>query len=154
MSWNDPEPGDEILDSRSLESKADDLASELEDLREEYEATIEEMRQAEGTLDGEQLSVEARDRLASMRDEIAEVREALDAIVELRGEVGEWYDGATLIHEDHFEDYARDFAEDIGAIDSDAHWPSTCIDWTRAADELKMDYYLVSYGSHDYYVRA
>ncbi len=49
-------------------------------------------------------------------------------------------DGLTLVHERYFEDYARQLAEDTGAIDDDAHWPATHIDWPAAADELKMDY--------------
>lgn len=60
----------------------------------------------------------------------------------------------TLIREDYFEDYARELAEDIGAIDPDARWPLGCIDWTRAAHELAADYTVVTVDGHDYYVRA
>lgn len=38
-------------------------------------------------------------------------------------------------------EYAQDFAEQVGAIDDDARWPATCIDWERAARELFMDYW-------------
>lgn len=52
---------------------------------------------------------------------------------------GHWYPGL-LIRGDYFETYARGFAEDIGAINSDTAWPATCIDWKKAAKELQTDY--------------
>lgn len=38
------------------------------------------------------------------------------------------------------EDFARDMAENIGAIDKKAGWPNNCIDWEFAAKELMYDY--------------
>jgi len=37
-------------------------------------------------------------------------------------------------------DFAQEFADQIGAIDGDAQWPQTCIDWDQAARELMYDY--------------
>jgi len=37
-------------------------------------------------------------------------------------------------------DFAQDMAEQIGAIDKNASWPQTCIDWEFAARELMYDY--------------
>ena len=39
----------------------------------------------------------------------------------------EWESGISFVHEHYFEDYARDFAEDIGAIGKDTQWPATHI---------------------------
>lgn len=81
--------------------------------------------------------------------------ETVAAIRELAEDgIADWEYGATLIREDYFEDYARQFAEDIGAIPNDASWPCTCIDWERAARELAMDYTSVSFLGHDYYVHS
>lgn len=52
---------------------------------------------------------------------------------------GDWYP-VSLIHEDHFKDYAREFAEDCGMVDPDVAWPNSFIDWDAAADALKNDY--------------
>jgi hypothetical protein len=52
---------------------------------------------------------------------------------------GDWYP-VGLIRDSYFEDYAREFAEDIGAIKGDLGWPYDCIDWEKAARELQMDY--------------
>lgn len=37
-------------------------------------------------------------------------------------------------------DFAQDMAEQTGAIDKNASWPQTCIDWEYAAKELMYDY--------------
>lgn len=65
---------------------------------------------------------------------------------------GDWYP-VTLIHENYFEDYARELAEDIGAIDRNAAWPNNCIDWQRAAQELEMDYSTVDFDGASYLYR-
>ena len=61
--------------------------------------------------------------------------------------------GFTLIRDSYFEDYAQEFAEDIGAINRDAKWPNDCIDWERAARELQMDYTSVEFDGISYWVR-
>lgn len=52
---------------------------------------------------------------------------------------GDWYP-VTLIRDSHFEQYARDLAEDCGMVDSNQKWPNYCIDWEYAAKELQYDY--------------
>jgi antirestriction protein len=42
---------------------------------------------------------------------------------------------------DSDEDFAQDMAEQVGAIDKDAKWPQTCIDWEQASKELMWDYF-------------
>jgi hypothetical protein len=59
----------------------------------------------------------------------------------------------TLIPEDEFEDYARELAEDIGAIPAGMGWPLYCIDWERAARELSADYNRVTFRGTDYLIR-
>jgi len=81
-------------------------------------------------------------------------RAAIAAIDSLEADgIEDWDYGAQFIRAETFEDYARELAEDIGAIPDDAQWPATCIDWPRAARELAMDYTLVTFLGHDYYVR-
>jgi len=90
-----------------------------------------------------------------LQDELA----TLDSLLEdLRGNGGDhqwegaWYP-VSIIRDDYFEDYARQLAEDIGAIPDDARWPCTCIDWKEAARELRMDYSSVDYGDVTYWYR-
>lgn len=65
---------------------------------------------------------------------------------------GDWYP-ITLIRDSYFTDYARQLAEDIGAIDPDASWPNNCIDWEQASRELRMDYSAVDYAGTMYWYR-
>lgn len=85
------------------------------------------------------------------REELKQLRELKDQIGESRGKISD--DGGPFIREDCFEDYARELAEEIGAIPNDASWPCTCIDWEQAANELKMGYTSVEWGGDTYYYR-
>jgi hypothetical protein len=62
-------------------------------------------------------------------------------------------DGVAFIAEDYFEEYARELATDIGAVDPNASWPNGYIDWTRAADALKQDYTSVDIDGRTYWYR-
>jgi len=109
------------------------------------------------------------DALLNRKNELIELRddedhefqdyeqEELDALLELESEIGSLEEcarnGVYFIDEDYFEDYAREFAEDIGAIESDASWPCTHIDWEAAADDLRMDFTEVDFDGQTYLVR-
>lgn len=110
--------------------------------------------------------IDSRDllkRLEELRDEKAVATEAneefdedsaeeLAAIEAIEDELSS--DGETLIREDCFEDYARELAEDIGAISGNESWPLNCIDWERAAEELRQDYTSLQFGDFSYYMRS
>ena len=83
------------------------------------------------------------------KDELANLR----ALTEEAEGYSEWAFGVTLIREDCFEDYAREFAQDIGAISNDVDWPNTCIDWEWAARELRIDYTEVNFDGVGYLFR-
>jgi hypothetical protein len=78
----------------------------------------------------------------------------LDEVKNLSNEISEFEDGNMLVLEDSFEDYARQLAEDIGAITGSESWPCNCIDWERAANELRHDYSGVAFMGNDYLVRS
>lgn len=65
----------------------------------------------------------------------------------------DWAYGETLIRDSYFEEYAQELAEDVGAINHEATWPNTCIDWEQAARELRMDYTSVDFDGVTYWVR-
>lgn len=48
------------------------------------------------------------------------------------------------------EDFAQNYADEIGATNDGASWPHSCIDWERAARELFMDLSGVEYGGQLY----
>ena len=61
--------------------------------------------------------------------------------------------GAQVIADHYFTEYARELADDIGAIPRDGGWPTHCIDWEWAARELKMDYSCVDFEGRGWWVR-
>jgi hypothetical protein len=77
----------------------------------------------------------------SLCEDHAEELRILRLFAEEGSQVAEdWEHGEAFIPDDQFEDYARQFADDIGAITGQEGWPLDYIDWGRAADALKMDY--------------
>jgi len=163
------------LDTRSLykrqcelQEELDDLESERDDAQEAYNDTKEETEEVIKNFDNEydQLSQQnARDQLfedlelldaanEALSSWKEENKEELDALNDLEIEVGrEWTHGTTLIHEDDFNDYAQDCAEDMG-MDRNQPWPYSCIDWDRAVDELRQDYTEVDFQGETYLFRS
>lgn len=90
--------------------------------------------------------------------EVEEIRRELDSLKKLQDGASTlscgWDDGETLIRDSYFEDYAREFASDIGAVSKDFSWPNNHIDWISAAEELKMDFVCVDFDGVDYWIRG
>lgn len=140
-----------ILNSRELQERLDELQSEfpvwLEQMEDEekiltadaFGLAVDEMKNEdwreawEGTSDGEEWA-----NINSLKEEINS---------------SEWQHGLTLIADSYFEEYAREFAEDIGAISGNERWPANCIDWEKAASELKYDYSSVEFDGETYWYR-
>ena len=138
MSNTDPiRNTEDVLDTRDILARIDYL---------DNLAALVEQAAIDGVLDGD--IQEAADELEEAQAE----HTALTDLWEAEGD-DEWQWGATLIRADYFEDYTRDFAEEIGAIVRDAAWPANHIDWEAAADELAMDYREVEFDGQTYLVR-
>ena len=121
--------GEDLIDSRDAEQRINDLEAEIN-----------------WTETGEGIVV------TGDPDDVEE----LEALRDLKSQVGDystWTGGTQLIRESYFETYARDLAEAVGAIESDAAWPAYCIDWAWAARDLQMDYRAVTFAGTTYYVR-
>ena len=94
--------------------------------------------------------------LEALEDDIDEIdKEELEGLIAFKKDMNpaEWDFGITFIEEDDFEDYAREYAEDIGAIGRNMGWPTGHIDWKAAANELLMSYCSVKLGETTYYYR-
>lgn len=132
---------DDVIDSR-------DVIKRIEELEEERRAAIEDCDHGE--------ECNARDAHAKDFDDSEDGAElkALLSLAEEGESLADWEHGEALIRESYFEDYARELAEDIGAIGRDMQWPLSYIDWERAADALKMDYTSVDYDGVTYYGRS
>lgn len=129
---------EDLIDTRDLDDWLDELRDEVSDLRRRDD---ERDPRAGGLSDEERTELEAK-------------QEIVDVLEEIESEVSEWRHGETLINENYFTDYARQLADDLGAIPSDAKWPLTCIDWEQATDELRRDYTSIEIDGTTFYFRA
>lgn len=136
------------LDTRDLYKRKCEL-KELRDILEGAKEAVETLAADVG------VTSEALEALNDAKGAFSDdEKEELDELETLENEISDFRHGETMIPENDFEDYARQLAEDIGAIPDDAQWPCTCIDWEWAARELAMDYSMVEYQGESYYVRS
>ena len=126
MSYDYPTNSDDVIDSRDIIARIDTLRNEIT---------------AHSDID------------VSLADEIKELK-ILELLADGAGGSPDWDHGETLISDSYFEDYARELAKDIGAINDNDSWPYTCIDWEKAASELQMDYFSVNFDGVDYWIRS
>lgn len=104
-------------------------------------------------------AVEAREKALDALDEFDDTAEGEElATLKAVAEEGEnsaddWNYGVTLIRDSYFRTHAEELADDLGLVPSDAPWPLTCIDWRRAAEELKADYTAIEFDGVTYWVR-
>jgi len=125
--------GGDIIDSRDVIARLDWVRDEVETQKEDTDAYP----------DGPD---------EDLTDELSKLEAFVEDIRNNSGDSPE--DGATLIADHYFERYAEELADDIGAIDRNASWPVNCIDWTKAASELQMDYSTVEYDGVTFWVRS
>lgn len=140
----------------ALQEAQDDLAAHSSEISPD-DSEEEQEDHAEKTEELEEAVSDAEEALADAQNDFGpDEQTELEELNDLENEVGgEWQHGETMIPEDKFEDYARQFAEDIGALKGVGDkWPCTCIDWEQAAKELAMDYTTVTYQGTEYLVRA
>jgi hypothetical protein len=80
--------------------------------------------------------------------------ERIKKIRDLKDEAYGWEDGVTFIKDSYFEEFAWDEAKNIGAFNArENSWPYSCIDWERAAEQLKYDYSSVKFDGLTYWYK-
>lgn len=134
--------GQDIMDSRDVIKAFEEMAQEREDLLE----MIEDAEDADEKIDAEAA-------LKDWDETNGPDFEALEALCAEGEDVEDWVHGVTLIRDSYFKEYAQQFAEDIGAINREASWPNSCIDWDEAASELQQDYTSIEFDGVTYWVR-
>ena len=128
----------------------DDAGASIIDSRDVI-ARIEELSELEAAATAVEAAQEDRDAFdEALADELRTLRE----FAEEASLSPDWGYGEALVHEDAFEDYARELAEDCGMIASDLSWPNNCIDWDEAARQLRQDYFEVELDGETYLIRC
>ena len=160
MKTDEIDNNQDVIDSRDIIARIEELESEqtglqdsLEEAKEELEGMDEDVTNQE-IIEKEAAVREAEEALKEFENDYGEELTALKSITDECEGYGDWSYGEALIRESYFEDYARELAEDIGAIPKDSKWPCTCIDWEQAAEELKVDYTSIEFNGVTYYMRA
>lgn len=157
--------GQNMLDSR-------DIITRLAELEEEREELVEAVKNAEETLadacddtsclqhaeEQEELSeavAEAKEELADWDADNSDELNALRSLDEEgRDACSDWEHGEQLISDSYFTNYAEELAEELGYMQNSNTWPFTCIDWEKAAEELKQDYTSVDFDGVTYWIRS
>ena len=142
-----------IIDTRDLQKRLEELESELEDLQEAV-ASIEEELSETTDEDVDAVHEAHSDALSALGEWEDENQEELEELRQLADEIPEWRHGETLINDDYFVEYAQDLAEDVCGMDRDQPWPYCYIDWDAAAEALQMDYSSCEYQGETYWFRG
>lgn len=152
MARNEPTNSDDILDSRDIIARIDELESDRETLTDTIEE-LKEMPVEDREEDYDETLAAAHLDLTEWDDDNGDELKALKALAD-EGEncADDWMHGATLIREDYFVDYCRDLVSDIG--DMPRNIPSyIVIDWDATADNLRADYSEVDFDGETYLIR-
>jgi hypothetical protein len=154
---------EDILDSRDIIKRIEELESDRQNLIDATQEAQEAIDAYEGDTEGDEFDT-LHDTMDAARDEMNawgetdEGREltALKALEEEASGSPDWIHGEALIRDSYFQDYAEQLADDLGAIDPKAanNWPTCHIDWEEAADALKADYMEVAFDGVAYWILA
>jgi uncharacterized protein (UPF0335 family) len=168
MSREYPTNSDEIIDSRYVIERIEELEDERDTLVEDIKESLDEFEEHAGEsydeatvgriVDDAKLVVleasilERRATLVEWDDDNGELKE-LKELASGCSDYSDWKDGVMLIRDNYFETYAQQFAEDTGAIPKDLSWPACHIDWEAACESLQQDYTAVEWDGVTYWYR-
>lgn len=169
--------GDNIIDSRDIIDRFEELDEYYADLKVEVEYVAEELESlqndyAESTDDSEsvedcnnelhRLSEELKDsnvRLGEWENDNLEEYELLQEILQQGEDAPDWPYGETLIHEKYFTQYIKELIDDCYEMlkeFNEGKWPwnHMTMDWEGAADDAKADYLTIEADGQTYYIRG
>lgn len=133
----------DIIDSRDIQERIDELEGE-------FEGYLSDLEDANPDSEDE---IVAEDEMGRWLDENEDEYVSLMAFKEeVEQYTSEWGHGATIIADTYFEDYAEEFAYDIGEIKRDSMM-AQFIDWRRFAEWVQTDYAEITFDGVSYWIR-
>ena len=156
-------PYTDIIDSRDVIELIEQLEGEIEALKEEKEelkSKIGELQDERDETENDRMDDEISELYEKRQEidvELEELQEQLDPLEALEVEGSSSPDftfGETLIADSYFEEYAKELAEELGYLSKEVHWPHTAIDWGKAAEELKQDYFSLEFAGEIFWIRG
>lgn len=147
---------DDVIDSRDVIARIEELEQEYEGLKEELDGAIEEW-EARDPEDNEaalhRSMMFAQEALADWNDNNKDELASLKNLAEQCEGYGNWDHGETLIRRSHWVDYVQELLEDIGDIPKDL--PGyLVIDWEATARNIEADYMTVDFDGVEYLIRC
>ncbi len=137
--------GMDVIDSRDIIARIEELESELQEAYED-----------EGNTENKTFEEWLDDMAGSDNGTFEEAAKEYQSLKALENEAkdysSDWTDGAALIRDDYFEEYTEELLKDIGDLPRDL--PGyIVIDWAATADNIKQDYTSVEFDGVTYWVR-
>lgn len=80
------------------------------------------------------------ERAEAVEENSEEIVSAYESIIGVEYATKEGLDESYVGEYSSDEEFAKEMADQTGAVIDDLAWPNYCIDWERAARELMMDY--------------
>lgn len=163
---------DDVIDSRDVIERIEELQAEIEEDESEVREAEEEAAQRidsdhtrcmatcgecgrswdDNVVTGRTPAPSARCPFEASHEAMRElaILEALQE--EAEGYCADWHHGATLIRESYFTEYCEELCKDIGDLPKDIpHY--IVIDWEATAQNIRVDYTEVDYDGETYLVR-
>lgn len=166
--------GDDIIDSRDIILRYEELNDEIEGLEQSIIDAVEDCNafvKENGLTDYSEDEIES---LQKLQEEVNRAKDAvvafnqsfdkdeLDTLTEVisQGEnCSDWSHGEALIRESYFTDYIKDLIDDCYDMPKEfkeGKWPFNHLEmnWESAAEEAKQDYMEIEVYGETYYIRA
>lgn len=125
-----PTKYDDVIDSRDVIARIEELQSEREGLTDDIELIEELIDEIDPDADPDMLAARneelriAREALAEWdADNAQELKELTDLASEGEDYSSDWKYGETLIRDSYFRDYAQELAEELDLVKKDVNWP-------------------------------
>jgi len=147
--------GDSVLEAEAVKAAAAEIINDIDELDAER-IDLETERDHDLDPDDEDYQ-DDYDKLETKIDDFSqqaeELREENQDLLEFAECLENWSITGGLISDDHFEEYAQDNAGNIYGVDLN-EWPFSHINWEAAADSLRADYSVVTFGDTTYLYRS
>lgn len=137
----------DILDTRDLAERRDELKETI------FESFIENFPEYKDDTDSFDDILFDEEEIESWKDGFEDELKEIEEIDTIEDNCSEFTYGETLIADFYFEDYCRDFCEEVGYISKD--FPSFIeIDWDATANNMRQDYTEAEYQGTTYFFRV
>lgn len=157
----DVDNSDDVINTRDIEKKIDDLMEEIDDLQKEIDEIKEKIEFNEDCPEDEKYSDKDIDdfnsEIKSKMEIQDDLRNELEPLNDFKSELEgycDWYGGDTLVRDSYIDKFIRQEIEETNSnlFDSIPSWLE--IDWESTIDNLKGDFTCGDWDGITYWVRS